>query len=330
MTLLQLQGFRPTNLAYYSASNLHVLARDQAGDRLQIKGVSIGWDHVFVALAITQQQHEQLIYWCSDNILRLLTALRKESPCHSGDVGHVILQDRHTTLLLTRSHHVICLKELKDNWELSIIGKNMMTIKSCDVTIDDVDMKFALIDDHDQLMFLTGDHVIHHSSVLSNIIVHEVSCGANHMLLLETTGHVYSCGHGNRGQLGHGDTLSKHQPTIIELTVAMTIIKISAGGWHSTMLSGCHDIYTNGWNCDGQLGHNLNVAMVTQPTLITLEDDVEFSMVACGSRHTVAISNSNNVYTWGWNKYKQSEPWQQDQLIKDVKCGQWSTLYLTV
>ena len=328
MTLLQLQGFQPTNLAYYSASTLHALAYDHVGNRLQVNGVSIGWDHVFVALTSKKQQCEQLIYWCSNNILGLLTTLRNLSPRYANDVSHVIVQDRHTTLMLTKSLHVICLKEVK---ELSIIRENIITIKSCDVTIDDVGMKFVLIDNLNQLMFLTGDHVIHHSSVLSNVTVREVSCGANHVLLLGTTGHVYSCGHGNRGQLGHGDTLNKNHPTIIELTVAMTIIKISTGGWHSAMLSGCHDVYTNGWNCDGQLGHNFNIAMVTQPTLITLEDDnVEFSMIACGSRHTIAISNSNNVYTWGWNKYKQSEPWQQDQVIKDVKCGQWNTLYLIV
>ena len=71
--------------------------------------------------------------------------------------------------------------------------------------------------------------------------------------------------------------------------------------------------------------------MVTRPTLITTDDSVEFSLIACGSRHTVAISNCNDVYNWGWNKYKQLEswvPWQQPH-IQDVKCGQWNTLYFT-
>ena len=322
----QLHGFQPSNLAYYCASSLRVLARDRVSEHLQVIGVSIDWDHVLVALVSKQQ----LIYWCSDNILRLLIALRHHSPCYASDITHVIVQDRYTTLMLTGSRDLICLKEIKGNWELSVITRDITDVVSCNVKIDNDDMRFVLTT-NGQSVFLSGDHVIHHSSGLHNLTVREVSCGVNHLLLLDTRGHVYSCGHGNRGQLGHGDTLNRYHPTIIELTVAMMIIKISAGGWHSALLSNCHDIYTNGWNCDGQLGHNLNVAMVTQPTLVTIDDDTaEFRLIACGSRHTVAISN-NNVYSWGWNKYKQLEPWQPSHhVIKDVKCGPWNTLYFTI
>ena len=322
---LQLYGFHPHNISYYSASALRVLARtpDHVNDKLQVTGVSLDWDHVFVALATKQrQQREQLVYWCSDNVLRLLTVLHQLSS-FGDNVTCMIKQDRHLTLLLTGSRELICLREAKDDWEISVITSNVTMVTSCNIN-DDV--KFVLVQ-NDLLAFLTMDHVIQ-SSVLPQVTVSDVSCGANHLLLLDTKGHVYSCGHGNRGQLGHGDTINKKYPTIIELTVAMTMIKISAGGWHSAMLSCYHDVYTNGWNCDGQLGHNLNVAMVTQPTLVITDDSIEFSLIACGSRHTVAISNCNNVYSWGWNKYKQLEPWQQPN-IQDVKCSQWNTLYFT-
>lgn len=323
--IVQLCGFHPSNLAYYCASTLRPIARDQVSDQLQVTGIAIGWDHVFVALA-HKQQKQQLIYWCSDNVLKLLTALHHQSP-YAANVSHVILQDRQVTLLLTGSHELICLKEVKDNWELSVIVENVSSVSSCDVVVNNDVMRFVLIQ-NDLLVFLTADHVIH-SSLLPNVAVCDISCGSNHLLLLDTRGHVYSCGHGNRGQLGHGDTMNRNYPTIIELTVAMTVIKISAGGWHSAMLSSCHDVYTNGWNCDGQLGHNLNVAMVTQPTLIAIDDTIEFNLIACGSRHTVAISNCNDVYSWGWNKYKQLEPWQQPHCaVQDVKCGQWNTLFL--
>lgn len=325
--IMQLRGFQPNNPELYCASTLRTLPRDRVLDRLQLQvaGVSIDWDHVFVALK-DKQYPQQLIYWSSDNITRLLTVLRHQS-LYANDIIHVILQDRHITLLLTRSCALICLKEVKDEWEVSVIGENVTSVAACDVKVDSNNMKFVAIQ-NGLLAFLTADHTIH-SSLLPNVMICEVSCGANHVLLLDTKGHVYSCGHGNRGQLGHDDTISRNIPTVIELTVAMTIIKISAGGWHSAMLSGCHDIYTNGWNCDGQLGHNINVAMVIQPTLITTDD--EFRSIACGSRHTVAISNHNDVYSWGWNKYKQLEPWHQPHpVIQDVKCGQWNTLYLTV
>ena len=330
---MELHGFVPNNLAYYDASTLNVMSRDHGN--LRVTGVSIGWDHVFVSLEGKQQQH---MYWCSDNVLMLLTSLRHHSPRYACDVTHVIIQDRSTTVMLTGSHDLICLKKVEDDWELSLIKGNVNNVVFCNVKLDHHDdvMRFVLID-NGKLAFLTGDHVICHTPILSNVTVSEVSCGADHLLLLDTRGCVYSCGHGNRGQLGHDDTVSRYHPTIIELTVAMMIVKISAGGWHSAILSSCHDVYTNGWNCDGQLGHNLNVAMVTRPTLVTIDNDsVEFRLIACGSRHTVAISNSNKVYSWGWNKYKQleprqSSPWQQQhQIIQDVKCGQWNTLYMTM
>ena len=324
--VMQLHGFQPDNLSYYCASSLRVLARDHVCKDLQVVGVSIDWDHVFVTLAGKQQS----LYWCSDNILRLLTVLRHHAPCYE-NVTHVILQDRYTTLISTGSRDLISFTELNDNWELSVITGGVTSVNSCNVKIDNDIMRFVLIS-NGHLVFLTGDHVIHRSSGLQNVTVCEVTCGANHLLLLDTRGHVYSCGHGNRGQLGHGDTGNRYHLTLIELTIAMTIIKISAGGWHSAFLSSCHDVYTNGWNCDGQLGHNLNVAMVTQPTLVTIDDDsIEFKLISCGSRHTVAISNSNNVYSWGWDKYKQLEvPHHHDiDVIRDVKCGPWNTLYLT-
>lgn len=327
LQILQLRGFHPNNIAFYCASTLRTLARDRVCNlSLQVIGISINWDYVFVVLE-DRQQPKRSIYWCSDNVLRLLTALHQSSS--ADDISHVILQDRYTSLLLRGSRDLICLKEIKDNWELSIISKNVTCVSSCNIKVNNDDMRIALIQNC-RLIFLTADHVIH-SSVLPTVTVCDVSCGANHLLLLDINGHVYSCGHGNRGQLGHGDVLNRNYPTIIELTVAMKMIKISAGGWHSAMLSGYHDVYTNGWNCNGQLGHNLNVAMVTQPTLATADDNIEFHLIACGSRHTVAISNHNDVYCWGWNKYKQLEPWQQlDHVIQQVRCGQWSTLYFTV
>jgi len=292
---------------------------------MQICGASLGWDHVFVALGLVGKQ-QQLIYWCSDNVLKLLRALQHQSP-YASDVAHVTLQDRHITLMLTRSNKLLSLKETEDNWEFSVIKEGVTNVSSCNVNINDNDMTCVIIQSG-LLMFLTVDHMIH-ASLLPTVTVCEVSCGVSHLLLLDTTGHVYSCGHGNRGQLGHGDTTKRNCPTIIELTaVALRITKISAGGWHSAMLSGCHDIYTNGWNCDGQLGHSLNIAIVTRPTLVSTDDSVQFNLIACGSRHTVAVSNHNDIYGWGWNKYKQLE--QLDCVIQDVKCGLWNTLFLTI
>jgi len=37
--------------------------------------------------------------------------------------------------------------------------------------------------------------------------------------------------------------------------------------------------------------------------------------VACGSSHTIALTDKGKVYTWGGNKYKQSDPNREDWTV---------------
>lgn len=58
----------------------------------------------------------------------------------------------------------------------------------------------------------------------------------------------------SRGQLGHGDTESQSEPRIIEDLEAVTMVTVSAGGWHSVALSG-ESVVHNGlhvMSCHGQ------------------------------------------------------------------------------
>ncbi|XP_065882854.1 E3 ISG15--protein ligase HERC5-like [Dysidea avara] len=313
---LKLFGFGNNKVSYYRASDLQPVSRGDY-DNLQLLGVSIGWDHVLACLA---DGANHMVYWTSDKLVKKLTT------CLSS-VCSVALVDRDITLLLTTSRNVIYLKGSSSN----VVASNVTSIACCNVTISsnavNSNMCCVLLQ-QGQLLFLKENHMIQH--VRLPVLIQEVTCGHNHLLLLDTSGHVYSCGHGNRGQLCQGDTTNRTYPMVIDLTVAVTMIKISAGGWHSAMLSNCHDVYTSGWNCDGQLGHSDDIAIVTQPTLVATDDSVQFKLVSCGSRHTVAISNTNKLFTWGWNKYNQLPlPWQQDTVIINVQCGHWSTLLVT-
>lgn len=314
---LKLFGFESDKMSYYRASDLQLISRDCL-NIVQLNGMSVGWDHILVSLTTNT---DEIVYWASENVVKKLTS-------HPAVVCSMVQIDRDVMLLLTMSHDVIYVNKESST---DFLASDVTNIACCNVTINsstkNSNMCCVMLQ-QGKVLFLNQDHVI--QSIKLPIPVRDVTCGKNHLLLLDTSGHVYSCGHGNRGQLCQGDTINRTYPTLIELTVAVTMIKISAGGWHSAMLSGCHDVYTSGWNCDGQLGHSPDVAMVTQPALVATDDSLQFKLISCGSRHTVAISNNNQLFTWGWNKYNQlPSPWQQVTIFTNVHCGSWSTLLVT-
>ena len=66
----------------------------------------------------------------------------------------------------------------------------------------------------------------------------DIACGKEHCMLLTEHGQVYSWGGGSRGQLGHGTLASEEAPRLIMALDGMRVRKISAGGWHSAVISG--------------------------------------------------------------------------------------------
>ncbi|XP_071946784.1 uncharacterized protein [Antedon mediterranea] len=81
----------------------------------------------------------------------------------------------------------------------------------------------------------------------------------------------------------------------------------------------------------------LQFAMI--PSLLDFPDDITVSKVSCGSRHSAAVLENGDLYTWGWGKYGQlghddtntlDQPTQvkmlQNKRVTDVVCGAWNTV----
>ncbi|XP_017921976.1 PREDICTED: RCC1 domain-containing protein 1 isoform X6 [Capra hircus] len=77
--------------------------------------------------------------------------------------------------------------------------------------------------------------------------------GAEHALLLDAAGQVFSWGAGRHGQLGHGTLEPEPEPRLLEALQGLRMAEVAAGGWHSVCLSETGDIYIWGWNESGQL-----------------------------------------------------------------------------
>ncbi|XP_049561757.1 RCC1 domain-containing protein 1 isoform X2 [Orcinus orca] len=160
--------------------------------------------------------------------------------------------------------------------------------------------------------------------------------GAEHALLLDAAGQVFSWGGGRHGQLGHGTLEAEPEPRLLQALQGLTMAEVAAGGWHSLCVSEAGDIYIWGWNESGQLAlptkslaedgkttteaSGLNedgsevktvaggedgapapfIAVQPFPALLDLPLGSDAVKASCGSRHTAVVTRTGDLYTWGW------------------------------
>jgi alpha-tubulin suppressor-like RCC1 family protein len=163
-----------------------------------------------------------------------------------------------------------------------------------------------------------------HSKLIHEFSFHQrikkVSSGLEHIVILTSNGDLYSFGCGLRGQLGHGDVRSQDNPILIEALAGIKIIDLACGAFHTIVVSSFGDVYSFGWNTNGQLGlkkapqgsfEKDNGKMKCQqvftlPQLIELEDESEeIKEVHCGHKHTILKTVSSRLFAAGLNNYGQ-------------------------
>ncbi|XP_037689007.1 RCC1 domain-containing protein 1 isoform X2 [Choloepus didactylus] len=150
--------------------------------------------------------------------------------------------------------------------------------------------------------------------------------GAEHVLLLDAAGQVFSWGGGRHGQLGHGTLEAELEPRLLEALQGLPMAEVAAGGWHSVCVSETGDLYVWGWNESGQLalptrglaedgkpvggeatglpeeGSEVRaaggedgaptpfIAVQPFPALLDLPQGSEAAHASCGSRHTAVVT----------------------------------------
>lgn len=125
-----------------------------------------------------------------------------------------------------------------------------------------------------------------------------VACGWRHTISVCSNGGVYTYGWSKYGQLGHGDFEDHLIPHKLEALRDKFISQIS-GGWRHTMaLTSDGNLYGWGWNKFGQVGVGDNVDHCS-PAQVRFPDDQKVIQVSCGWRHTLAVTESHNVFSWG-------------------------------
>lgn len=150
--------------------------------------------------------------------------------------------------------------------------------------------------------------------------ISKACCGYEHTVLLGDDCRVYTMGLGEGGVLGHGNVLSVMYPKVIQSLKNIKIKQISCGGYHTTALDKDGHLYVWGRGEGGQLGLDPEQLRKTMSELKIDSSEVfihmpqrlfgelgkkKIALVACGEAHTLALTEQNEVFGWGWGSNGQ-------------------------
>ena len=151
----------------------------------------------------------------------------------------------------------------------------------------------------------------------SSLIFDKVACGDGHVLVAATDGSIYSWGINKRGQLGLGDTATKHQPKLVPNVNSKNIY---AHGNSSAAVTEDGLLYTWGSGSYGRLMHG-NETHVHVPTMVNgFTSYCPVSMFAFGKCHSAAL-----VKTHATELFPGKGPQKSFTKLQIKGCGFWNS-----
>ncbi|KAI5073199.1 hypothetical protein GOP47_0011212 [Adiantum capillus-veneris] len=115
---------------------------------------------------------------------------------------------------------------------------------------------------------------------------------------------VFAWGRGDLGQLGVGDEADRDSPTLVESFSKKDIVHIAASDFHTAFLTSEGEVYTTGSNESGQLGTHLPENQLLPEPVAALDTQIVVH-VACGQGHTVAVTDTGALASWGAAEFGQ-------------------------
>ncbi|RHW71201.1 BTB/POZ domain/Regulator of chromosome condensation (RCC1) repeat [Trypanosoma brucei equiperdum] len=151
--------------------------------------------------------------------------------------------------------------------------------------------------------------------------IEQLSCGSFFTLALGTDGTLYSWGLLDCLGLGSeaevrasvtdisiiGKSLSAEErtvvlePQVVRVPTEHKLVRIHAGQWHSGAINAAGELFTWGVGYQGRLGHGDNGPVMRPKKVVGALTGRHVVDVACGSFHTVALTDRGAVYCWGDN-----------------------------
>lgn len=136
---------------------------------------------------------------------------------------------------------------------------------------------------------------------LKGVPCKQVAAGLNFTVFLTRQGQVYACGSNTHGQLGHGDTLDRPTPKIVEVLEGVgSVVQIAAGPSYVLAVTDSGAVYSFGSGSNFCLGHGEQHDEFQPRAIQTFRrKGIHVVRVSAGDEHAVALDSSGLVYTWG-------------------------------
>jgi alpha-tubulin suppressor-like RCC1 family protein len=135
--------------------------------------------------------------------------------------------------------------------------------------------------------------------------VRSIAAGKSHSVAAGEDGDVFSWGRGWDGQLGHRLTSEVvYEPRLVEEMENKSTAILACGREHTVAVSTNGNLWVWGDNKAGQLGIG-TIIQSNKPVPVSLLDEHEVKMAACGREHTVCVTATNEVYGFGSSIFDQ-------------------------
>ena len=127
-------------------------------------------------------------------------------------------------------------------------------------------------------------------------------CGGVHTFCKTINNELYCWGSNKHGELGLGSKKNKNTPTLCT-GCPDNIVDIKSGGFHTLILTSTQEVYSCGYNYNGQLGRLTTDNWSAR--FHKSEDLSEVIRIECGYFHSICIDVYQNLIMFGYNKYGQ-------------------------
>jgi hypothetical protein len=141
--------------------------------------------------------------------------------------------------------------------------------------------------------------------IVSNIeFIHIFGESGNEVIVVTKDDNVFSYGNNSNGCLGLGHSNAITDPIIANDLCNKQIVDITSGYNFVIALSRSGQLYCWGSNSYGQLGNgSQNPKYNYKPIVINCLNGIIAKRVSCGYYHTIVLTDSGDVYSFGHNVY---------------------------
>ncbi|KAG2378431.1 hypothetical protein C9374_008070 [Naegleria lovaniensis] len=162
----------------------------------------------------------------------------------------------------------------------------------------------------------------------NGIVIKDMTFGSYFALFLSRDGKLYSAGENENGQLGRSSLANQFNIEHVKVVNPETneeewITQIEAGAFHCAYLSKSGNVYSQGYNCWGQSGHDGEDILSPSRIDIFGKGKIEIERIVCIEHNTFFITKPNpyrDIYACGFSKKGQlGKEYKEEAIRQPVK-----------